>query len=97
MTHGSVYVIMDLRKILLTIMFIPYFSATANLDKGAAMTLILQEASIGHIGRCPQEEYLLALNLNNRILFHKKLGTYKEKKIAFPLVRNSGCQVNYLY
>lgn len=62
------------------------FSQTTKSDKGIAMTLIFQEASIGQIGRCPQEEYLLAVNPNNRVIFHKKLGNYKEKKIAFPLV-----------
>lgn len=78
-------------------MFILYFSVTTNHDKGAAMTLILQESSIGHIGRCPQEEYLLAVNSYNRILFHKKLGVHKEKKIAFPLVRYFRSQGNYLF
>lgn len=51
------------------------------------MTLILQESNIGHIGRCLEEEYLVAIDSNNRILFHKKLGRYKEKKLTFPLVR----------
>lgn len=64
-----------------------FFSLTTNTDKGAAMTIILQESNIGHIGRCPEEEYLVAINSNNRILFHKKLGKYTEKKLAFPLVR----------
>lgn len=70
----------------LIFVFVLSLSLTASHDKGAAMTLILQEASPGHIARCRQEEYLLAVNSNNRILFHKKLATYKEKKIAFPLV-----------
>ncbi|CAH2009067.1 unnamed protein product [Acanthoscelides obtectus] len=54
-------------------------------DKGAAMTLILQESGIGGIGRCPHEELLVAANSNNRVLFHKKLGKTKDRKIAFPL------------
>lgn len=49
------------------------------------MTVILQESSIGHIGRCPEEEYLLAVNSDSRVLFHKKLGKHKEK-IVLPLV-----------
>lgn len=59
------------------------------MDKDTAMTLVFQETSIGHIGRSPQEEYLLATNSTNRILYHKKLGTYKEKSLTFPLVRNN--------
>lgn len=50
------------------------------------MTLIFQEAGIGHIGRCPHEEVLVAINSHNRLLFHKKLGVSKERKITFSLV-----------
>lgn len=60
------------------------FSSLSKTDKGAAMTIILQESN--YIGHWPEEEYLLAVNSNNRILFHKKLGYYKEKNIVFPLV-----------
>ncbi|CAH0560261.1 unnamed protein product [Brassicogethes aeneus] len=56
-----------------------------KIDKGAAMTLIFQESGLGHISRCPKEEVLMATNSSGRVLFHKKLGTTRERKIEFPL------------
>ncbi|CAH1159671.1 unnamed protein product [Phaedon cochleariae] len=58
---------------------------TTKFDKYASMTMILQEAGIGHIGRCPEEEIIIATNEQNRILFHKKMGKTKERKLEFPL------------
>lgn len=63
-----------------------YSSEFVKIDKGTAMTLIFQEVGIGYIGRCPHEEVLIATDSQSRILFHKKLGRSKEKRIEFPLV-----------
>lgn len=60
-------------------------SDVTKADKGAAMTLIFQESGIGHQARCKKEEVLIATNSKGRVLYHKKLGTYKERKIDFPL------------
>ncbi|KAJ3658200.1 hypothetical protein Zmor_009954 [Zophobas morio] len=57
----------------------------ANKDKGAAMTLIFQESGIGQMGRDPNEEAVVAVNSSNRILFHRKMGQSRERKIEFPL------------
>ncbi|XP_068906213.1 translation initiation factor eIF2B subunit epsilon isoform X2 [Tenebrio molitor] len=56
-----------------------------NKDKGAAMTLVFQEAGIGQMGRDPTEEVVVAVNNNRRVLFHRKLGQSRERKIEFPL------------
>ena len=61
-------------------------SEIANKDKGAAMTLIFQESGIGQMGRDPNEEAVVAVNSSNRILFHRKMGQSRERKIEFPLV-----------
>ncbi|KAB0799072.1 hypothetical protein PPYR_06952 [Photinus pyralis] len=58
---------------------------TCNTDKGAAMTLILQEAGLGQRGRCSFEEVLMVATPNNRVLLHQKLGTSKKAKIELPL------------
>lgn len=50
------------------------------------MTLIFQEAGIGQMGRDPNEEAIVAVNNNNRVLFHRKLGQSRERKVEFPLV-----------
>ncbi|XP_023012406.2 eukaryotic translation initiation factor 2B subunit epsilon isoform X1 [Leptinotarsa decemlineata] len=60
-------------------------SETTKNDKYAAMTLVLQEAGVGYIGRCPEEEMLVLVDPDKRILFHKKLGKIREKNIKFPL------------
>ncbi|XP_008192840.1 translation initiation factor eIF2B subunit epsilon isoform X2 [Tribolium castaneum] len=57
----------------------------ANKDKGAAMTVIYQEAGIGQMGRDLNEEVVVAVNNNNRVLFHRKLGQSRDRKIEFPL------------
>lgn len=54
-------------------------------DKGAAMTLILQEAGVGQAGRCAYEELVLVSTPNNRVLFHQKLGRTNVRKIDLPL------------
>ncbi|KAF2879036.1 hypothetical protein ILUMI_27130 [Ignelater luminosus] len=56
-----------------------------KVDKGAAMTIILQEAGVGQAGRCLHEELLLVSTLNNRVLFHQKLGRSNTRKIELPL------------
>ncbi|KAF5289363.1 hypothetical protein FQR65_LT11874 [Abscondita terminalis] len=58
---------------------------TCKTDKGAAMTIILQEAGVGQKGRCLYEELLLVATKNNRVLLHQKLGTSKKSKIELPL------------
>ncbi|KAL3266919.1 hypothetical protein HHI36_011069 [Cryptolaemus montrouzieri] len=58
---------------------------TVSNDKGAAITLIYQEAGIGQIGRCPKDEVVVATDSKDRILFHKKIGLSREKKVDFPL------------
>lgn len=55
---------------------------TANKDKGAAMTLIFQEAGLGQLGNDPSGEVTVALNNQNRILFHRKT---QQRKVEFPL------------
>ncbi|RZB40661.1 translation initiation factor eIF-2B subunit epsilon [Asbolus verrucosus] len=60
-------------------------SDVATKDKGAAMTLIFQEAGIGQIGRDSREEVVIAVNNNKRVLYHKKLGQSRDRKITFPL------------
>lgn len=52
------------------------------------MTLIYQESGIGSLGRCLKEEVVIASNKYKRILFHKKLGCSKARRIDFPLVCN---------
>ncbi|KAK4886817.1 hypothetical protein RN001_003088 [Aquatica leii] len=54
-------------------------------DKGAAMTLVLQEAGVGQKGRCLYEELLLVATTNYRVLLHQKLGVSKKRKIEVPL------------
>lgn len=49
------------------------------------MTLVFQEAGIGYNGRCSHEEVVIAANNSNRVLFHKKIGKSRERKINFPL------------
>ncbi|KAJ8919240.1 hypothetical protein NQ315_003823 [Exocentrus adspersus] len=56
-----------------------------KVDKGTAMTVIFQEAGVNHISRCPQEELLVAINSQNRILSYKKMWKNKERKLDFPL------------
>lgn len=51
------------------------------------MTLLYQESGVGSLARCLKEEIVVASNKENRILFHKKLGYFTERKIDFPLVR----------
>lgn len=63
-----------------------HISGISNKDKGAAMTLIFQEAGLGQIGRNPKEEVIIAANTNGRVLFHKKVGQSRDRKIDFPLV-----------
>lgn len=63
-----------------------FFSETCKIDKGAAMTIILQETGIGQIGRCENEDLLLISTSNNCLLFHEKLGKTKHNKIDLPLV-----------
>lgn len=70
------------------------FSEICKVDKGAAMTLILQEAGVGQAGRCLREELLLVSTLNNRVLFQQKLGQSNTKKIELPLV-NKSWKCNY--
>lgn len=62
------------------------FSELFQVDKGAAMTLIYQESSIGHMALCPQDETVIAYNSKNRVLFHKKTQKTMEKRVTFPLV-----------
>lgn len=50
------------------------------------MTLIYQETGVGSLARCVREEIVIAANKDQRILFHKKLGCSRDKKIEFPLV-----------
>lgn len=50
------------------------------------MTVIYQESGIGSLARCLKEEIVIASNKDNRMLFHKKLGCSRAKKIDFPLV-----------
>lgn len=50
------------------------------------MTLIYQETGVGSLARCLKEEIVMASNKDNRILFQKKLGHSRSKKIEFPLV-----------
>lgn len=50
------------------------------------MTLIYQESGVGSLARCLKEELVIASSKDNRIIFHKKLGCSREKKIDFPLV-----------
>ncbi|KAK5643696.1 hypothetical protein RI129_007541 [Pyrocoelia pectoralis] len=54
-------------------------------DKGAAMTLLLQETGLGQRGRCSFEELLMVSTPSNRVLLHQKLGTSKKAKIELPL------------
>lgn len=49
------------------------------------MTLVFQETGIGYHGRCVQEDVILAINNANRVLFHKKIGKTRERKINLPL------------
>nr|CAH7737641.1 unnamed protein product [Callosobruchus chinensis] len=58
---------------------------TTKSDKGAAMTLILQESGNRGIGRHPHEELLVATNPHSKVLFYKKLGSGEDKKLEFPL------------
>ncbi|KAF7280796.1 hypothetical protein GWI33_005521 [Rhynchophorus ferrugineus] len=73
-------------------------SEVFQLDKGAAMTLIYQESSIGHMALCPQDETIIAYNSKNRVLFHKKTQKTKEKRVTFPLeifIENSSVSVRH--
>nr|CAI5869040.1 unnamed protein product [Callosobruchus analis] len=58
---------------------------TTKSDKGAAMTLILQESGTKSIGRCPNEELLVATNSHSKVLFYRKAGRGKDEKLKFPL------------
>ncbi|XP_060532026.1 translation initiation factor eIF-2B subunit epsilon [Cylas formicarius] len=59
--------------------------SVCSTDKGAAMTLLFQEVGPGYSSRSPFAETLIAVNHNNRVLYHKKICKGKEKKIEFPL------------
>lgn len=61
-------------------------SELTKVDKGAAMTVVFQEAGINHISRCPQEEILIAVNSQRRILSYKKMWKNRDRKVDFPLV-----------
>ncbi|KAL1509543.1 hypothetical protein ABEB36_004258 [Hypothenemus hampei] len=58
---------------------------TCQVDKGAAMTVLFQESGLGHMSLCPEDEALVAVNSNNRVLFHKKTYKSSQKKVDFPL------------
>lgn len=60
-------------------------SETVKNDKYAAMTIILQESGIGHIGRHTDEDVLLATDCQDRILVFKKLDKSETRKIEFPI------------
>nr|XP_022901654.1 translation initiation factor eIF-2B subunit epsilon [Onthophagus taurus] len=71
---------------------------TCQKDKGAVMTLIYEESTTGQYGRCPTEEIVVASNLQNRILFHKKIGLTKTKRIDIPLeifLENNCLSINH--
>ncbi|XP_057659879.1 translation initiation factor eIF-2B subunit epsilon [Diorhabda carinulata] len=58
---------------------------TVKKDKYAAMTIILQEFGIGHIGWQSSEDILLATDCHNRILLFKQLGKSHTRKVEFPI------------
>ncbi|GLV37109.1 eukaryotic translation initiation factor 2B subunit epsilon [Carabus blaptoides fortunei] len=59
-------------------------NALTKKDKGAAMTLIFQNAGSPRKHH-PQEDVLIVSDINNRILFHQKSAQHSSKKISFPL------------
>ncbi|CAG9838374.1 unnamed protein product [Diabrotica balteata] len=60
-------------------------SEIVKADKYTAMTVILQEAGIGHIGRNSLEDILLATDIHNRVLFYKRHSKSRERKLNFPV------------
>lgn len=72
-------------------------SVIAKADKGAAMTLVYQEAGVGQNGHKYSDEVVIASNEKNRILFHKKLGHTSDRKINFPLVSAPDSWLVHIY
>ncbi|KAK9870340.1 hypothetical protein WA026_006425 [Henosepilachna vigintioctopunctata] len=54
-------------------------------DKGAVITIVYQKAGVGQIGRSAEDDIVVAVDHNNRVLYHKKTRLLEDKRIKLPV------------